>query len=283
MDRTNEDTALLRNWLRLKHLPELKKRFGVDLDERLGHLTDLMRDEEELLRGLTESLLQKVVTQGNLLRGPLMEQPRAMQRRLVRLWLEETLGNLRSVEFEHVEEILRLISDGPPQGRVAIPQGREVVRRYGSVRLEKKTRKRIAVCYSYALPLEGEVTIPEAGAKMASEPCAIPVNLPPAGGKDALLDRASLPATLTVRNFRNGDRFRPLGMRGHKKLKDLFIEKKVPLEVRATLPLLLAGDEILWIPGFGRSDGAKIGPATREVVKVTLSALGSQPENSAKS
>ncbi|OGQ81162.1 MAG: tRNA lysidine(34) synthetase TilS, partial [Deltaproteobacteria bacterium RIFCSPLOWO2_12_FULL_60_19] len=272
-DRTNADTALLRNWIRLELLPQLRGKFGSDLHERLAHLADLMRDEEELLRGLAEGLLLEIVRQGELLREALVEQPKAMQRRLVRLWLEEKLGSLKGVEFEHVEEILRLISDGPPQGRVAIPQGREVVRRYDRVRLEKKSPGRRAVCYSYTLPVAGEVAIPEAGVKMASERCAMPIDLPSGDGKEALLDLSSLPEILTVRNFRNGDRFRPLGMRGHKKLKDLFIEKKAPLEVRAALPLLLAGDEILWIPGFGRSDVAKIGPATREVVRVRLSTL----------
>jgi tRNA(Ile)-lysidine synthase len=269
-DRTNVDTALLRNWLRLELLPKLRGKFGSDLNERLGHLADLMRDEEELLRGLAERLLPKIVNQGALLREALLEQPKAMQRRLVRLWLEAKSGNLRGVEFEHVEKILRLISDGPPQGRIAIPKGRDVVRRYDRVRLEKQIRRRRAACYSYTLAVAGEVDIPEAGVKMESERCAMPIDLPPGDQPEALLDLASLPSTLTVRNFRNGDRFRPLGMRGHKKLKDLFIEKKVPLEVRATLPLLLAGDEILWIPGFGRSDVAKIGPATREVIRVRL-------------
>ncbi len=282
-DRTNADTGLLRNWLRLELLPQLRGKFGSDLYERLAHLADLMRDEEEVLRGLTESLLGKITNEGDLLREALVEQPKATQRRLVRLWLEEKLGSLRGVEFEHVEEILRLISSGPPQGRVAIPKGREVVRRYERVRLEKKIRTRRAACYSYELLVGGEVAIPDAGVKIESEACATPVDLPPVDSKEVVLDRAVLPANLTVRNFRNGDRFRPLGMRGHKKLKDLFIEKKAPLEVRATLPLLLAGDEILWIPGFGRSDVAKIGPTTREVVKVKLSALSGQPKKSPES
>jgi tRNA(Ile)-lysidine synthase len=62
-------------------------------------------------------------------------------------------------------------------------------------------------------------------------------------------------------------------MCGHKKVKDLFIEKKVPLPVRRTLPLVLRGEEILWIPQYGRSDVAKTGSQTREVLKVRLTFL----------
>jgi tRNA(Ile)-lysidine synthase len=62
-------------------------------------------------------------------------------------------------------------------------------------------------------------------------------------------------------------------MRGHKKIKDLFIEKKVPLAVRHTLPLLLSGEDILWIPRYGRSDLAKAGPESKEILKVRLEAV----------
>ncbi len=276
VDRTNRDPALLRNWIRLYLLPQLRERIDHRLDERLVRLARLLREEESFLEELSRSLFPQVAPQGELLRGPLLEQPKAMQRRLVRLWLEQTLGSLRGLEFDHVEAILGLISGGPPQGRVAVPRGREVVRQYETLRLQKKSRKSRTACYSYTFPLEGELAIPEAGVKIESARCAIPVSFPPCGSMEALLDLASLPATLTVRNFRSGDRFQPLGMQGHKKVKDLFIEKKVPLEVRSTLPLLLAGDEILWVPGYGRSEIAKVGSATREVVRVKVSAISHQ-------
>jgi tRNA(Ile)-lysidine synthase len=71
-----------------------------------------------------------------------------------------------------------------------------------------------------------------------------------------------------VRNFRRGDRIRPLGMTGRKKLKDVFIDQKVPLSVRATLPLLAMGEEILWIPGYGRSDTARVTEKTTSILHI---------------
>ncbi|HEY2991096.1 MAG TPA: tRNA lysidine(34) synthetase TilS [Candidatus Binatia bacterium] len=275
-DRTNQDTTLLRNWLRLQLLPALREKFGAGLDERLAHLADLMRDEEELLQSLAKNEWRKVFSGSELRHEPLSAQPKAMQRRLVRLWLEKALGNLRSVEFEHVEAILRLISHGPAQGRVAVPKGREAVRRYDTLRLEKKSRVRRAAGYSYALSIGEELLVPEAGVKIDSARSDSVSDARPRDDLEAVFDSSSLPQALTVRNFRNGDRFQPLGMRGHKKVKALFIEKKVPLTKRAILPLLLAGDEILWIPGYGRSEIAKIGPATKAVLKIRLAALGGQ-------
>ena len=273
MDRTNLDPSLLRNWIRLELLPQLREKFDLQLDERLAQLADLMREEEQFLEGLTQSLLPQVVREKKVMRAPLLEQPKAMQRRLIRLWLEESLGNLRGVSFDHVEEILSLIAQGPPQGRLAVPRGREVVRTYDSLCLEERGLGRKAACYSYTLPIQGELVIHEAGMKMENRRSSFIPGSRPEDALEALFDLDSLPETLTVRNFRPGDRFRPLGMQGHRKVKDLFIEKKVPLEVRATLPLLLAGNEILWIPGYGRSEVAKVGAATKKILQVAISPL----------
>jgi tRNA(Ile)-lysidine synthase len=275
VDRTNRDTALLRNWVRLDLLPQLKEKLDQRLDKRLARTADVMRDEEVFLQELTRELLPQIAKKGDLLRAPMLEEPVAMQRRLIRLWLEEALGTLRGVEFDHIEAILSLISDGPPQGRVAIPRGREAVRDYDTLRVEKKNRVRRAACYSYTLPLDGELLIPEAGMKMASARSSSS-EARPEDELEAVFDSNALTQTLTVRNFRHGDRFQPLGMRGHKKIKELFIEKKVPLAVRSTLPLLLAGEEVLWIPGYGRSEIVKVTPETKEILRIRLSPLRSQ-------
>jgi tRNA(Ile)-lysidine synthase len=285
VDRTNFDPALLRNWVRLDLLPQLRRRIGAGLDRRLARTAEVLRDEDEVLDTMTRSVFPEVKDkEGNLSRAPLVAHPKAIERRLVRLWLEQNLGNLRGVDLDHVEAILDLISGGPPQGRAAIPRGKETVRNYDRISLQKKSRARRAACYSYALELGGEIVVPEAGVKIEATRGSS-FSAPRAEDSlAAVFDLKSLPESLTVRNFRAGDRFQPLGMRGHKKVKDLFIEKKVPLQTRATLPLLVAGEEILWIPGYGRSESAKIVPATRQVLRIKLSALGDRrsPQNSAE-
>ena len=85
---------------------------------------------------------------------------------------------------------------------------------------------------------------------------------------EAVFDAATVPKSLSVRNFRPGDRFRPLGMSGHKKVKDLFIEKRVPLSVRTHWPILTSGDEVLWIPRYGRSAAGSVSESTTSVLHV---------------
>ena len=147
----------------------------------------------------------------------------------------------------------------------------ELVKEYQVLRLVKRNRKwKRALCYSYELRIGIPLSIPESGLTVCSERIPAPLGNLPDSLSEAVFDTALLPRTLTMRNFRRGDRFQPLGMAGHKKVKDFFVEKKIPLSVRATLPLLLAGDEILWIPGHGRGEAAKIGPETAEILRLRV-------------
>ena len=269
-DKTNLDPAPLRNWIRLRLLPQVREKFDSGLDERLAHLAEILREEEKILERMTREDFERALRGKDLACESLLRMGKARQRRLLRHWLEDALGEIRGFGFHHVEKALHFIAQGPPQGRLSIVGGWELVKQYGAVRLEKKGKKKKPACYSYRLSAQGELVIPEAGMKVQSALVPFASGIRPRDDCEAIFDLAVLPEKLTVRNFRNGDRFQPLGMSGHKKLKDLFIEKKVPLEIRSTLPLFLAGEEILWIPKYGRSEAARVGPKTRKVLRLRL-------------
>jgi len=270
VDRTNQDTRLLRNWIRWELMPKLKERSDPHLAAHLAHQAELLRDDELVLETLARRELEQTRRGGGLDRELFLKQPAALQRRVLRLWIEEARHHLRGVDFAHVAALLEFIAGGPPQGRLAVPGDLEVVKEYRALRLEKRRRRwQRAPCYSYKLRVGAPLNIAEAGVTILSERLAPPTRLPDSFA-EALFDAALLPATLTLRNFRRGDRFRPLGMAGHKKVKELFIEKKIPLSVRAVLPLLSADGEILWIPGYGRSDVAKIGRQTSDILRLRV-------------
>jgi tRNA(Ile)-lysidine synthase len=271
VDRTNQDDRLVRNWIRLELIPKLEARSGPGFSTRLAHQAELLRCDEWVLEGIAKRELDQIRRADGLDRELFLKQPAALQRRILRLWIGGARGYLLGVNFDHVAAMLELIAEGPPQGRLALPGGLELMKEYQVLRLVKRKRKwKPAPCYSYALQIGTPLSIPESGLTVCSERMAAPLAHLPDSLSDAVFDAALLPRTLTLRNFRRGDRYRPLGMPGHRKVKDLFVEKKVPFSVRATLPLLLAGDEILWIPGLGRSETAKIGPETEEILRLRV-------------
>ena len=273
IDRTNRDTKLLRNWVRFNLLSQLTERTDPHLASRLAQDAELVRDEDEFLESLARQELQRIGVLSGVYRELFLRLSRVMQRRVLRLWIEETRGHLRGIDFAHVEELVRFIADGTPQGRVAIPGGWELLKEYEMLRLARHSRSRKPICYSYKISIGTDLNIPEAAMTIRSERLVPPLLRLPADLMEAVFDAAALPAPLVVRNFRKGDRFRPLGMRGRKKVKDLFIEKKVPLSVRAVLPLLTIRKEILWIPGYGRSEVGKIHTQTSSILRLTAASV----------
>jgi len=168
------------------------------------------------------------------------------------------------------------MNEGPPQGRLSIPGGWELVREYDRIKLAKASRSLKRICYSYHFTIGTFLRIPEAGMQLFSQQADTPFGPKATDPLESMFDLGELPGPLVVRNFRRGDRFKPLGMSGHhKKLKDLFIDMKVPLSVRATLPLLTRGDEILWVPGYAQSDIARLTDKTKSVLHIKVVSIGS--------
>lgn len=266
LDRTNQDVALLRNWLRLDLIPKIQKRFDARVPARLAQQAEIFRDEDAVLDGLARSSCKAMLEGGCLNRPALLNTAKAVQRRVLRLWIEQTRGHLRGLEFIHIGDMLRLIEQGPSQGRVSVPGGWEIIREYETLKLEKRTRSRRRVCYDYPLEHGMILQIPEAGLELHSDRSSPPPNQLPADLMEAVFDLDYLSGALSVRNFRRADRFQPLGMAGHKKIKDLFIEKRLPLSIRVSWPLLVLGQEVLWIPGYGRSATACVSTKTTAVL-----------------
>jgi tRNA(Ile)-lysidine synthase len=92
--------------------------------------------------------------------------------------------------------------------------------------------------------------------------------------RQACLDIESIQSSLTVRFPQPGDRFYPLGAPGHKKLKDFFIDKKIPRAERPCIPLLMSGGEIAWVVGYRIADPFKVRPETRRMLRLRCESMG---------
>jgi len=269
VDSTNQDPVFLRNWIRAELLPKIHERVDHGFGARIGHQAELYRDEETLLEDVAQHRLDAMRGGADYLnRAVLLGASKALQRRILRLWIEQARGQLRGIDFVHIDALLRLIEEGPAQGRLAIPGGWELLREYEKIRLLRPLHGAKPICYSYSLNIGSNLLVPEAAVEFHSAETSD--QRTEAESMEAFFDRLVLTEPLIVRNFRHGDRFQPLGMTGHKKIKDLFIEKKIPLSLRAGYPLLTAGGEILWIPGLGRSEIARVTGRTAAVVAVKV-------------
>ena len=205
--------------------------------------------------------------------GQMRAEPVALQRRILRQWIASFRGNLRGVDGDHIQQLILFAGSDKSQGRLALPGVWECVKEYDRLRFEKTKRARVRPCYSYDIVPGETLPIPEAKTTIFSEIVETTSSLPKSLD-EAVFDLDGLAHSLQVRNFRNGDRFRPLGLNGTKKLKDLFIERRLPISRRAVLPLLVSGGTILWIPGCGRSDVARVAAHSTRVLRVKVGSFG---------
>ncbi|MGE5216210.1 MAG: tRNA lysidine(34) synthetase TilS, partial [Chloroflexota bacterium] len=270
VDESNRDPAFLRNWIRTDLLPRIGRRIDSRVPDRLGQLAALLRDEDDYLDEVARQRFTVMLQKDDLARPAFLAQPKALQRRILRLWIERARGHLGGLDFVHIDDMLRLIEAGPPQGSLSIPGGWQLVREYESLKLAKPAQNRSGSCYNYPLEVGVILRIPEASLEFHSELLAGSPQTLPGDLMEAVFDHAYLSEALAVRNFRPGDRFHPLGMTGHKKVKDLYIEKRVPLSVRSRWPLLVAGEEVLWIPGYGRSAAAAVSKKTTTMLSLRV-------------
>ena len=171
----------------------------------------------------------------------------AVQRRLVKA-IGENAGI--PLEFKHVEEILRVAAEDGPGKRVSLPLGwRLVLEPEALAFVTPDLREPLPVQdYEYELPVPGRVVVDETG--FSIETRLVPVGEAAAYNPEQLLDAESLPGSLRVRNWRPGDRYWPAHTKSPKKIKELLQERHVAQPERRLWPVMVSGDEIVWMREF---------------------------------
>ena len=257
-DPSNQDPALLRNRVRHELIPYLESRFNPAVRETLARTARLLGDEDALVAGLGSDLRSRAGRRvgGAVLldRAALNAAPRAVARTALRCALDET-GGRRGVSSMHVERILDLSAAPAPSGRrLPLPGGREASFRFDEVSIgPRRTR---AVPFDLPLPVPGRVALPGGGWLEARTVESRVASRPEAGGRDVVVS-APVDRPLAVRTRRPGDRVRNGGRRSS--LKRFLMDGRVPAELRDGLPLVAAGDEVVWVAGqaVGSSDEAE--------------------------
>jgi tRNA(Ile)-lysidine synthase len=172
----------------------------------------------------------------------------AVQRRLIK-----AIGEVAGIplEFKHIEETLRFAAEEGKSGKeLSLPLGWKVIRHPEELLFVTPDLRGPAPAqdYDYPLPIPGETAVAEAG--LAIEVQFIPAAQAEGYNPDRLLDADSLPGLLRVRNWRAGDRFWPAHSKSPKKIKELLQELHVEQPQRRSWPVVVGGDEVLWVRGF---------------------------------
>jgi tRNA(Ile)-lysidine synthase len=266
-DETNLDRRYLRNRIRLDVLPSLEA-VEPAVVRHLGRLAMIMRDEERLLERVTATawheLLRLEGGRPALDAGGLTTLPHALSRRVVRKFLSDLRGDLRGISYEDVESIL-----GLKNGKEKTVRKGLVLRRETGLLFRKRSRsdgKTFEVRWDGNTALKLRGTEWEFRASMIKHEAMGKLSFN--DRHRAYLDKSRLEFPLIVRNRRPGDRYRPLGAPGSKKLKELLRAKGVPLAERDTLPVFVSAGRIVWVPGLPISEEHKVTGSTKRIFTI---------------
>ncbi len=271
-DPSNSNPGPRRNDIRLNILPLLKKR-QPGLLQILGSAAATLREEREWMESEAADWINRQAQRGNdrEIRIPLSEfvcLPEGKKAHVIRQALRMSAGHLHGITTRHIEAVKKAAQGDNPHAQIALPGDLSFKRGYECLVFSVAARE-TPKSFSLLIHHPGVFYSKEArGTIRVAEYPREDVEPEGFSERTAFFDAAEVPYPLTVRSFKEGDRFIPLGMRGHKKLKNFFIDCKIPLEERKTIPIFLTGDRIFWVCGLRMDDRFKVTPRTKTVLQV---------------
>jgi tRNA(Ile)-lysidine synthase len=280
-DETNCDPSYARNRIRHQTLPLLRETFNPRLDEALVHLASLAQDEERYWSAELDQY-QLAPPESPILRtSQLTGLPPAVSRRLVRRLIRHIKGDLRQIDFSHVEKILEMARSPQGHARAHLP-GVEVIRSLDWLRFALPGfTSRSKHDFSIPAQVPGSLELPGSCTRITLQLLEKP-DSPEAYATvvdDLDWQRVTVseeaPSGLELRNWRPGDQYRRVGRSKQEKVKVLFQEARVPLWERRSWPIITYNGTILWVRRFGAAAEFVAGPETRVVLRVGESVSGS--------
>jgi tRNA(Ile)-lysidine synthase len=268
LDASNAQADYLRNRIRLELLPLLAREYNPAIGANLAQLAAIVREEDDLLEQMASEALARCCLRTSptleLDGARLLAEPPALGRRVVRLAARAMLGPEADLGLSAVNRVLEAAARKEGSHRFDLPGGLQLTVEYGRLRFSVGVPPE-AEGDLWPVAPHGETVIPELGMVIQADWLEQAEMV--RGEEEVWLDASRLPGPLAVRFRRPGDRIWPTGMEGSKKLQDILVDAKVPRSVRDRVPLLVAGDEVIWVIGY-RLDrrflaGAGAGPVVR--------------------
>ena len=269
LDDTNNDIKYTRNRIRKNIIPLLQQ------EDELIHLkflnySNTLQEYYNYIEDITTNLI-KDIYQNNIIDINIFNQEHPFIKKNIIFYILSKIYNDKAniIKDKHICDILKLIDNMKPNISINLPQDVIARKEYNYIYIEKKKDK----IKPYKILLKDINKIDNIIIKKITS----------ANKNDnsiCKLNSKNIKLPLYIRNRKNGDYIETLGLNGKKKIKDIFIEEKIPIEVRNNYPLLVdSNDNILWIPNIKKS---KYNVKNNELYDIILTSYKESEETNEK-
>ncbi|MEC9308950.1 MAG: tRNA lysidine(34) synthetase TilS [Chloroflexota bacterium] len=276
-DSTNEMLSFTRNSVRKVLMPILEENYNPRVQAALIRLArssyidfDFINSEtdkiwDQLATLETDSLLKTTVT---LDKHQFLHVHPSMQRQLVRKAYTIVSQDPRRLTEKHISAVTAMCSSLEPNKIIDLPLGLIAKATYGTLIVGNKPVNQQSITNSHVK--DHILTVPTSFNKSISTtfhdweftasliPQDVSLTHTTSNNLSQYFNPEIVTGTCTLRYWKHGDRFQPIGMSGQKKLQDFFSDCKVPQQERNQIPVLTVGKDIAWIVGYRIADWAKV-------------------------
>lgn len=271
IDKSNLSTKYFRNDIRLNVIPYLSK-YNKQITVHLNQLGKIAQEENEYFNKIAQNFIVDNVTKKDnksvLDIYALQTLDIALQKRIINLILKQHKSK-QEISYKNVEDVIKILHDSHPSKSVDLP-GIRVYRQYDKIIVDSSLQREIND-FKHQIEIPSDMYLPAIGKRIS---VFIKDNNQEKLSNCEVFDYDKINNKfIIVRSKKDGDRIELYGSRGRKKIKDLYIEFKIPKDRRKEIPIIEADGRIIWIPGIKRSIHAYPNKNTENFLYIVLSDL----------
>ncbi|OON97548.1 MAG: tRNA lysidine(34) synthetase TilS [Epulopiscium sp. Nele67-Bin005] len=271
IDETNLLPIYTRNRIRLECIPYIEKYLNPNIVHTLYRHSQLYREEDEFLEGYVKSCYEECVIQTNnahtIIFKRIVKESIYIQKRVILKSIEKLVGNTKNISSQHIEDIINLANNQSGR-KIDLPNNIFVIKSLENIEIYKNKPAPTNIVEICELK-EGENFF--LNYKIIVEICIISHKTFVQTVENMytkFIDYDKIKNGLNIRVRQAGDKITLSG--GTKKLKKFFIDEKVPLKDRDTTPLIVDGQEVVWVVGSRLSTNYYIQDTTTKMLKISI-------------
>ncbi|MCR8745807.1 tRNA lysidine(34) synthetase TilS [Romboutsia lituseburensis] len=276
IDKTNLESIYTRNKIRLELIPYMKDNFNPNVIESIVRMTNSLKNDSDYIDLQAKKNFKEVSTlkedSVEISLPKYVNLHNAIKVRVLRSAIKHILGDTNFVDQKHIEDIIELECESKLNKMLNLPRGIFAYRRKNIIILTTKEIVSEEIDFCYNIPSNGFIKIKELNLVLETQKMSIDRY------KSIKLDKTSkgfdfdkVKGGIVVRSRKQGDKIKLAG--GSKKVKDLFIDLKIPREDRCKVPVITDDEGILCVGDYKTSENYKIDSETKEVLKISFKKL----------